>query len=493
VGYHGSVKSKQIDAATIAHNYLELRNHNPTFFDEELNDKFIDWIYTINKNTFNPTYADYIYAVPFKQSPEGPYQNQEIGVASLVVYTEVIKDRHPALAERNMDFINKNAVGWSGNFKNIDDSLTYQYTWIYHSWLLDHYSNFSSSSFMIEKSFDYILYQWPSGVMTLNYNHYYPENFFDTMYLGFNVLRKPEYLWLANKMINDSEYYQLNNIQFALAGTKFFNEFEDNYILSTPSIGSCIIKSTTGTPQLPGKIMPDKLVLREGWDEDSLYLLENLRFSGWHRYKATNSIIRIDYKYPFVVEKYDFYSYDFLPKGKADYRDKKFDRVNLNGLLIEKNGIEKLVWYMTRFLNFESKYRQDPPKFAEVVDFKFNEDLDYAISKIKWSNIEQERNVSLYKGNKEIIVTDKILNPDKSKYSIVWHLKGSYDIKDNRVVILTQYEKSLAFSVSCQKKCEINFVKSKQNSPVSPLHKADLDVFISSDEDNVITSKFIPF
>jgi len=84
VGYHGSVKSKQIDAATIAHNYLELRNHNPTFFDEELNDKFIDWIYTINKNTFNPTYADYIYAVPFKQSPEGPYQNQEIGVASLV-------------------------------------------------------------------------------------------------------------------------------------------------------------------------------------------------------------------------------------------------------------------------------------------------------------------------------------------------------------------------------------------------------------------------
>ena len=58
----------------------------------------------------------------------------------------------------------------------------------------------------------------------------------------------------------------------------------------SPHVGSCLLYGDSGLPTQVGPLAPDKIVFRDGWTPGAAYLLLNLRFSGWHRYKATNTI-----------------------------------------------------------------------------------------------------------------------------------------------------------------------------------------------------------
>ncbi|MDD5638655.1 MAG: hypothetical protein PHO28_01975 [Candidatus Pacebacteria bacterium] len=492
----GSVKSKQEDIAIYAMYYLDIKNDYPLIFNELFDDSFqqsfIDWIYKANINIFKPTYADYLYAIPFRQKPAGPYQNQEIGVAALAIFREIIKDEYPELADEDAEFIKKYAVGWKENFKNPDDAILYQYTWIAHSWMLSKYYDKSFwNKNLAEKSFDYIIAQWPNNKDILNYNHYDVDPLFDIMYLGGYLLNDKNYYLMGNEMLKHAIETGRPVRNLYLFGTRFFKE-EDG--LASLEKGSCIVNAPTGTPQKPGEMMPDKIILRKDWDDASPYLLENLRFSGWHKYKATNSIIRIDYKYPFVVEKYNFLRHEFLPKGRADHRDKKWDRLDLNALQIEKTGINKFIWSLTKFLGFESKYEQDPPSFARIVDYQFSPGRDSVNSEIIWHNIKHNRIVYLNKTNNEIIIHDIIKNPSRNKYAISWHLKGDYQIINKQEILLVQNEKTIKVTFECLNYCSVVLKKSEYKTiPVDEINKADLDILVESDrQDNNLITSFIP-
>lgn len=77
----------------------------------------------------------------------------------------------------------------------------------------------------------------------------------------------------------------------------------DGYLFAQPAVeepaslggrsstkGSCLLYSDLGLPNQKGPLAPDKIVFRDGWSPDVAYLLVNLRFTGWHRYKATGTV-----------------------------------------------------------------------------------------------------------------------------------------------------------------------------------------------------------
>ena len=55
---------------------------------------------------------DYVYAFTFKKLPDGPYENQEIGVGLLTVLSEVLKDEYPELVQKNTEYIKNFGKGW---------------------------------------------------------------------------------------------------------------------------------------------------------------------------------------------------------------------------------------------------------------------------------------------------------------------------------------------------------------------------------------------
>jgi len=130
--------------------------------------------------------------------------------------------------------------------------------------------------------------------------------------------------------------------------------------------------------------------------------LLNLRFSGWHSYKATNSFISVMYGEPFLVEKLELKNHSWLPRGKADHRDKKIDRAELNGFQIETTGLQKIIYLIT---GIGSYWAQDPPRFTEVLAFNTTKIADYSITKISnWHGWDNTRTSVMVKGNDSFIV-----------------------------------------------------------------------------------------
>jgi hypothetical protein len=97
------------------------------------------------------------------------------------------------------------------------------------------------------------------------------------------------YVWLAGRAVEALE--QMDGYLFAQPGV------EEPASLGGRSSteGSCLLYSDSGLPNQKGPLASDKIVFRDGWSPDVAYLLVNLRlvnlrFTGWHRYKATGTV-----------------------------------------------------------------------------------------------------------------------------------------------------------------------------------------------------------
>lgn len=476
----GSFRIWQYETMMRAYYYNLLSEANPDLFNDSENELILNWFNKINEQGFKITWDDYIYSFIFKKTPDGLYANQEIGSGMVSVLSGVLENKYPGISKKDKEYISKHGVGWKGNFRNPDDGIVYhQHLWIKNAYMISKFGGqenylYSNNS---RNSFEWILLQWPSNGISPAYN--VPANYtpLDIMVLGSDLFHDGRYLWLANIML-ENEMENPNRFLDSFIGLEYWN---DKLSPVVPEAGSCYISGTTGIATKPGPIKPDKIVLREGWNEDSLYALLNLRFSGWHSYKATNDFISIMYGEPFVVEKLELKNHSWIPKGKADHRDKKIDRTELNGFQIEKTGLQKVIYQITGLGN---EWAQDPPRFAEVLAFNSTPIADYSITKISdWHGWDNTRTSVLVKGNDSfIVVFDQNKGESEGKVAVNWHLKGDAEIGDQSIRLTNKiYSMNVHFPHSEDwYRTEIKEDK-YVDPPAGEIHKADYVLNMISD------------
>lgn len=432
VGYGGSVKGFQYQEMVRAYYFLLVSEKNPSLFNKSEVDLITEWFKEINEKTFRVRWVDWIYALLLKRYPSGPYPNQEMGVGLLSVLSEVLRDKYSELSKKDKEYVNHFGIGWKGNFRNPDDMIVYgQSSWIANAYMLAKYGgkeNYLQGN-NSRNSFEWILVQWPPNGMSPAYN--VPSDYtpFDLMILGAYIFSDGRYLWLANRMLSN-EVKNMGRTRDPFIGLNYWN---DNIPMIRPTIGTCYIKGATGVAQKPGPLKPDKIVFRDGWDKDSFYALLNLRFSGWHSYKATNSFVLVMYGEPFVVEKLELRKHNWLPEAKADHRDKKIDRIALNGFQVKKTGLERLVCQIT---GFGSSWAQDPPRFADVVFFDHTPLVDFSKTRISnWHGWIHDR-VSILVKNRYFVVLDHAKGNTGREVGITWHLKGTAERENQSIKLL---------------------------------------------------------
>jgi hypothetical protein len=156
-------------------------------------------------------------------------------------------------------------------------------------------------------------------------------------------------------------------------------------------------------------------------------MLINLRFTGWHRYKATNSITLLYQGGPLVNEITKAQPFRWLPIGRSLFRDKRIPRENLNGLLIEKTGLSAVLNNLT---GIGSSWAQDPPFYAKVEKFESSLVVDISQTSLEnWHGWEHDREIYFHHDG-PIVVVDKARGPKDQRAAISWHVIGynlSYD------------------------------------------------------------------
>jgi hypothetical protein len=182
-----------------------------------------------------------------------------------------------------------------------------------------------------------------------------------------------------------------------------------------------------------GPLAPDKLVLRDGWAEDAMYMLVNLRFTGWHRYKAPNTLTLAYRGQSLLGDVAAGRAFDWLPEGRSLFRDKRIPRENLSGLLIPRAGLGAVLHTLT---GIGSPWAQDPPHYATVESFNPGFDLTYAHLRLAdWNGWQHDRQVHFPLDGQPIVIVDHASGPAHQRGALVWHLAHGVRLVEDRVYI----------------------------------------------------------
>jgi hypothetical protein len=396
-----SVKWGQYEASRRLYFYIKVREAFPDLFSEDDVNLLADWFADINRRALTVEWVDWLYGLAFSKWPEGPYENQEIG-AGLLSLLEYGGLAAPGLSDENRAYLEREARGWQARFRNTDDAYTYQAVWIgnaYYQSLLD--PDIVESN--VKLSFEWLLLQALPDGRPLAYNPSESIPLAGPAYLGAELLGDPRLMWLAGRSLDLTE--QQGEVFGIFPGI--------SEAVSTsgrvPEVGSCLLYSRSGLPNQVGPLAPDKVVLRDGWMPDSKYLLLNLRFAGWHRYKATNTVTMMYKQKPIVRDSLEVAPADWLPEGRSLFRDKRVPRQDLNGLLVERSGMDAVVQALT---GLGGPWAQDPPHYAEVLDFQTSDIMDSAHIRVdQWHGWTHDRSIYLHHDKDVIVVFDRALGP----------------------------------------------------------------------------------
>jgi hypothetical protein len=415
-----SMKSAQYLAALRAYYLIRVGAQFPDLFSGEELALLHDWFAAINRRAMTVEWVDWLYALAFSKQPEGPYENQEIG-AGLLALLESGNLAAPDLSSANRDYLDRSKRGWSLRFRNTDDALIYQAEWINNAY----FQVLNSSGIVAEnvrKAFEWLLLQaLPDGGLPW-YNHPARPAYVGTAYLGAELLKDPRYLWLAGQAL----------IRAKAEGDSLWAQpgVEQSVLLTDrPSLpGSCLLYGDSGLPNQVGPLAPDKIVFRDGWSADSSYLLLNLRFTGWHRYKATNTVTLVYQAGPLAADVLEGKSFAWLPEGRSLFRDKRIPRENLNGLLVGRTGLSAVIHALT---GIGGPWAQDPPYYAEVIDFATGDERDSTHTRVTgWRGWQHDRWVYFYHDEGPIVVLDEASGPAAGRGELIWHLIGPADSED---------------------------------------------------------------
>jgi len=191
----------------------------------------------------------------------------------------------------------------------------------------------------------------------------------------------------------------------------------------SPTEGSCLLYGDSGLPNQKGPLAPDKIVFRDGWGPEATYLLVNLRFTGWHRYKATGTVTLVYQGKALAADVLDGQPFSWLPVGRSLFRDKRIPRENLNGLVVAKTGMAAVLYTLT---SAGGPWAQDPPYYAEVVAFETGEEMDRAHIRLTgWRGWHQDRWVYFYHNGGPVVVVDEARGPAGAGGAVAWHLPNA--------------------------------------------------------------------
>ncbi|GAB4578138.1 MAG: hypothetical protein Fur0022_08710 [Anaerolineales bacterium] len=408
-----SVKYDQYLAGQRAYVYLTVREAFPDLFSPADQTTLETWFWAINRRAQTTEWVDVFYALALGQLPTGPYENQEIG-AGLLALLETGRLAAPELSAQNQAYLAENPRGWLTRFRVTDDAAVYQPEWIANAWHQAEYGPPPDPEKM-RQSFDWLLrLALPDGA-PLRINHVGTAMIEKYALLGASLLDSDEFVWLAGRAgewLDAQERFSAVVPGMDLAPTQTG---------ISPTVGSCLLYGDSGLPTQVGPLAPDKLVFRSGWEPDDLYLLVNLRFTGWHRYKATNSVTMLYQEGALVFEDLSGGTSRWLPKGRSQFRDRRIPRENLNGLLIPRTGMSAVLYTLT---GFGSPWAQDPPYYAEVTKFENLPGLDMSTSVIEnWRGWRHARTVYFFHEG-VVVIVDDALGPGNSPARVNWHLAG---------------------------------------------------------------------
>ncbi len=407
-GPAGSVKYGQYETALRAYYFHEVSQENPDLFSEEERQEILRWFAAVNRRAMTVEWVDWMYAAAFGEWPKGPYLNQENG-ASLLALLETYGYADPQFSEKNQAYLKEHNLGWNLRFRNTDDAIFYQSLWINNALFQSLFTG-NRPADRVQKAFEWILLQAPPDGSSFGYNPY-QVSIIATAYLGAQLTGDGRFLWLAGRAL---EYLQANGLPaYDQPGLKQISQVDS----VQPATGSCLLYGDSGTPVGLGPLAPDKIVFREGWQPDDRFLNLNLRFTGWHRYKATNSIISVYQGEPLIIEQVNSPAASWLPVGRSMFRDKRIPRENLNGLLIPRQGLSKLVFWLT---GFGSPWAQDPPFYATVEQFQTSPEMDVSVTRMEWNGWNQVRKIYFVHDGLTVIV-DEARGPANQAAGISWH------------------------------------------------------------------------
>lgn len=419
-----SVKSSQYDASRRVYFYSQVIKVWPDLFTPDEQETLNRWFAAINRRAQTVGWVDWLYALALSKWPQGPYENQEIG-AGLLALLETNDLADPALTDQNQQYLLDNPRGWSQRFRNTDDAYIYQGVWLANALFQAQYFADQPSE-NGDKSFEWLQHQALPDGAPLGYNHPYPLSPASSTYLGAELTGKDHLLWLAGR----SAEYQTTHSGYTSAypGLTGPVDMEGN----APDQGSCLLYGDSGLPNQIGPLAPDKIVFRSGWSPESLYLLLNLRFTGWHRYKATNTISLIYQDAPIIQDQTQGETSGWLPVGRSLFRDKRIPRENLNGFAIEKTGLYIVIYTLT---SIGSNWSQDPPYYTEVEHFKTSPEVTSSRTLIQdWHGWDHQRTIHFYHAGL-IVVFDSGTGPKHQGATVFWHLPENSSRADNRVTV----------------------------------------------------------
>jgi len=424
-----SIKAKQYEAALRVYYYSRVQKRFPGLFSEEEERILRDWFAAINRRALTVEWVDLMYSLAFFNWPDGPFENQGSGAALLsLLETEALNDTELSSENRKYLEYNIHKQGWETLFRVTDDTFIYQLQWMYNAYFQSLYTGVRPEK-NVRLSFEWILLQSLSDGSFLRYNH--PGKGASSLiaYLGAKLLGDPRYVWLAGRAVEALEKNE--GFTFAIPGV------EEPVLLKghSPTEGSCLMFGNSGIPSQQGPLSPDKIVFRESWDTDSSYLLVNLRFTGWHRYKATGTISLVYQRNPLAIEDLDLQPFPWLPEGRSLFRDKRIPRENLNGLAVEAVGIRQV---LNRLIGFGSPWAQDPPYYADVISFETGADLDYAhIRLVNWHGWDHDRYIYFVRNQNLSIIVDTAQSLRNSQAALFWHFINGAIVAENRIRLST--------------------------------------------------------
>jgi hypothetical protein len=365
--------------------------------------------------------VDYMYGLAFSARPEGPYENQENG-AGLIALLEAENLADPALSADNRDYLARHPRGWEARFHNTDDSLLYQAEWITNAYFQKLYTAQAPAQ-NVRNSFEWILLQMLPDGRAPQYNFPAGYELTATLYFGASLLQDGRFLWLA-----DQALHAPGNAGFPLhpqMGTEQAIDLSG----AAPTQGSCLIYGDSGLPTQAGPLAPDKIVFRQGWSPGDLYLLLNLRFEGWHRYKGSNTVTLIDQGGALVNERIEGDAFSWLPKGRSLFRDKRIPRENLNGFQIDRRGLDAVLVHL---LGYGSPWAQDPPFTVRVDGFTTGAEMDVSqTSLVGWHGWTQTRKV-FFAHTGIAVILDDAQGPGDQRGAVTWHIAAGQQIAAGR-------------------------------------------------------------
>ncbi|MFC1923023.1 hypothetical protein ACFLY4_07020 [Chloroflexota bacterium] len=420
----GSVKYGQYLAAFRAYYYSKITQQFPDLFNPSEKEELRKWFAAINRRALTVELVDWMYAIAFSKLPDGPYENQETGTGLLALLeSQGLAD--PGESSQNLSYLEQNLSGWMKRFSNTDDAAVYQPEWINNALYQSIFSG-NTISENVRLSFEWLLLQALPDGAPLRYNHIGSANFGGLGYLGAYLLGDERFVWLSGRAL---EYLNENRRPFT--AQPGFEERLD-MVGRSPDQGSCLLYGDSGLPNQIGPLAPDKIVFRDGWERDSAYLLLNLRFTGWHRYKATNTITLVYEDGVLASDQLTGEKFGWLPEGRSLFRDKRIPRENLNGLLVEKVGLSRVLNELT---GLGSPWAQDPPYYAKVEQFSTEEDIDTSTTVIEdWHGWTHERTI-IFHHDGPIVVKDDAWGPSDQKAALSWNLVSDAALLEERLLV----------------------------------------------------------